>query len=101
MPESIAVDVGAAGQVTALLYPAIADPAGITLILGHGAGANQHSQFMVNFAGELAGRGIDTVTFNFLYTEQRRRIPDRNDALEACWRDVIDALRDRVVRQKA
>src|SRR5437879_5116943 len=99
MPETIAVDVGAAGQVTALHYPAAANPAGITFILGHGAGANQHSQFLVNFAGELAERGIDAVTFNFLYSEQRRRIPDRNDTLEACWRAVIEGLRDRVVHQ--
>ena len=32
---------------------------------------------MVDFAHALAARGLDVVTFNFLYTEQRRRIPDR------------------------
>jgi predicted alpha/beta-hydrolase family hydrolase len=48
---------------------------------------------MVRFATALAVRGIDTVTFNFLYSEQRRRLPDRNDKLESCYRKVIDAVR--------
>src|SRR5262245_61785621 len=101
MPETIQVDVPPSGHVTALLYPAAAtDAKGITLILGHGAGANQNSGFMVSFANALAERGIDTVTFNFLYTEQRRRIPDRNDALETCYRAVFEAFRDRVVHDE-
>jgi hypothetical protein len=33
------------------------------------------------------------LTFNFLYTEQRRRVPDRTDKLEACYRAVINAAR--------
>ncbi len=56
---------------------AVSDTSLATLILGHGAGAGQRSTFMVDFAHALAERGLDLVTFNFLYTEQRRRIPDR------------------------
>src|SRR5262245_48378349 len=98
MPETIRVEITPSDHMTALLYPAAAASAiGVTLILGHGAGANQMSNFMVQFARELAARGIDTVTFNFLYTERRRRIPDRNDALEACYQSVIEAFRSRVV----
>ncbi|MSP62274.1 MAG: alpha/beta hydrolase [Myxococcales bacterium] len=63
-----------------------------TLILAHGAGADQSHPFMVRFASGLAARGLATVTFNFLYTEARRRLPDRNDALEACWRAVISTV---------
>src|ERR1044071_2711258 len=81
-------------SVTALAYRASAKKrAGITLLLGHGAGANQTSQFMVNFASELAARGIDTVTFNFLYAEQGRPAPDRNDKLEACYHASIAAIK--------
>ena len=81
MPESIKVEVAPADQVTALLYPAEAsNAAGITLILGHGAGADQRNAFMVSFATELARRGIDTATFNFLYTEHRRRVPTATSA---------------------
>ena len=66
------------------------------LILGHGAGAGQRSGFMVDFADALSALGVDVITFNFLYTEQGRRIPDRAPMLEACYRSVIDAVYSRV-----
>jgi predicted alpha/beta-hydrolase family hydrolase len=47
---------------------------------------------MVTFAQALAARGVDAVTFNFLYTEQRRKSPDRPDALEACFARVVEAV---------
>jgi predicted alpha/beta-hydrolase family hydrolase len=96
MPEQVRVEILPNRSVTALFYPAAAqDRAGVTLILAPGAGAGQTSAFIVNFATGLAARGIDVVTFNFLYSEQSRRIPDPNDKLEACWRAVIAAVRQR------
>jgi hypothetical protein len=78
-------------------YPAATgNRAGVRLILGHGAGADQTSGFMVAFATALAERGIDVVTFNFLYSELRRRIPDPNARLESCWRAVIETVRSRI-----
>ena len=98
MPEKMRVEVAPDQEVTALVYPAAKpDPAGITLILGHGAGAGQRSDFMVRFATELAARGINTVTFNFLYTEQGRRIPDTNNKLETCFRAVIEIIRKKKI----
>jgi uncharacterized protein len=91
---AIPLETGAA--TTALVYPAGDPPVGAALILGHGAGAGQRSPFMVDFAGGLSRLGLDLVTFNFLYTEQRRRIPDRGPALDACYRAVIDAVRANV-----
>ena len=81
----IALETGAA--TTALVYCATAPDA--ALILAHGAGAGQQHPFMVTFASELSARGLDVITFNFPYTEQRRRIPDRGPALEACYRAVV------------
>ncbi len=89
-PLRVAVD---GGTVSALRYPAAAP--GLTLVLGHGAGAPQTSAFMVTFARALAARGLTTVTFNFPYMEQRRRMPDRAPVLEAAFRAVIDAVRAR------
>jgi predicted alpha/beta-hydrolase family hydrolase len=83
----------ASGTVTALRYPAAAP--GLTLVLGHGAGAPQTSDFMVTFARAFARRGLTTVTFNFPYMEARRRMPDRAPVLEAAFRAVIDAVRAR------
>ena len=94
MPEQLRVDINEYQSVTANLYFAGSrERAGITLILGHGAGAGQMSAFMVNFATELSARGIDSVTFNFFYSEHGRGAPDPNDKLEACYRAVIQAVR--------
>jgi predicted alpha/beta-hydrolase family hydrolase len=94
-PSELTIDLGAGAVTTALVYEANA-PAGAALILGHGAGAGQRSPFMMDFARAISTLGIDTITFNFLYTEQRRRIPDRGPALEACYRSVIGAVRASV-----
>ena len=100
MPERIRLQITPSEQVTAMAYPAAAvDAAGVCLILAHGAGANQASSFMVRFATALAERGIDTVTFNFIYSEERRRIPDRNDKLELCYRKIIAAFHDGSVHK--
>ncbi|HKX05294.1 MAG TPA: alpha/beta family hydrolase [Methylomirabilota bacterium] len=96
VPESIRVAV-ASGAVTALRYLAAAPATPFTLVLGHGAGAPQTSDFMVDFASALAQRGISTVTFNFPYMEEGRRLPDRAPILEACFRAVIEAVRARAV----
>lgn len=78
--------------VTALLYSAARkNRIGFTVVLGHGAGANQMSAFMRTVAAGLAARGIDAMTFNFLYTERGRRLPDPKARLESCYRAVINA----------
>jgi predicted alpha/beta-hydrolase family hydrolase len=93
MPDRIVFEIAPSEPISALVYAA---PAGadVSLILGHGAGAGQNSTFMVNFAAALASRGIETITFNFAYTEAGRRVPDRNDRLEAAWRRMIAAYRN-------
>jgi predicted alpha/beta-hydrolase family hydrolase len=102
MPDRFRVEVAPSQYVTATDYPAAtANRAGVTLILGHGAGADQTSGFMVVFATALAERGIDIVTFNFLYSENRRRIPDPNPRLQSCWRAVIETARSRITSASA
>src|SRR5436309_14612883 len=92
--ERIAVNVNDRDTVTAFLYPASKPQrAGVTIILGHGAGANQLSGFMRMAAAGLAARGFDAMTFNFLYSERGRSIPDPKARLEACYQAVIEAAR--------
>jgi predicted alpha/beta-hydrolase family hydrolase len=97
-PQKLNVTVNERESVTALLYSASPrlkrDRAGITVLLGHGAGASQTSSFMRLFADGLATRGFDAMTFNFLYTEQGRRSPDPKARLESCCRAVILAAHD-------
>jgi predicted alpha/beta-hydrolase family hydrolase len=95
-PNEVPVRINREAAVTALVYGAAEPRLDATLILAHGAGAGQHSAFMTTFATALAALGVDTVTFNFLYTEQQRRIPDRPPALEACYAAVCAAVRVEV-----
>jgi uncharacterized protein len=90
-PSSQRVPLETGAATTALVYEAPAEP-GVpaTLILGHGAGAGQQSGFMVEYGHGLPRLGLEVVTFNFLYTEQGRRIPDRAPVLEACFRSVVE-----------
>src|SRR6266536_4236751 len=90
--QQLTVVVTEREDVTALLYAAPKkDRPGITVLLGHGAGANQMHPFMRLFASGLAARGLDVMTFNFVYKEQGRGAPDPKAKLEACYRAVIDA----------
>jgi predicted alpha/beta-hydrolase family hydrolase len=89
-PIKLEVSINERDSVTSMLYPASnKERAGITVILGHGAGANQLHPFMRLFAHGLAERGFDTMTFNFLYMEQGRRVPDPKAKLESCYRAVM------------
>jgi predicted alpha/beta-hydrolase family hydrolase len=97
--ESFVVDV-AGSQTTARFYRA--EGARLALILAHGAGAPQTHPWMVRMAGALASRSVEVFTFNFLYAEARRRLPDKAPLLEATWRAVAVAVRARseVARRK-
>ena len=87
--------LGTSAGTTALVYRSDGEAAA-SLILGHGAGAGQHSAFMVDFASALSQLGLDVVTFNFLYAERQRKIPDRAPVLEDCYRAVIDVARHEI-----
>ena len=94
MSTRFTVPLGGVEAVTALAYTdRAATRVEATLVLGHGAGAGQTSPFMVSFAAGLAARGLDVITFNFLYAEQGRRAPDRGPRLEACYRAVVETAR--------
>jgi uncharacterized protein len=90
--DTFVVDVGQA-RTTGIVYRA-RDPRAL-VVLAPGAGAPHTHPWMVMVAGALVGRAFDVVTFNFLYSEAKRRAPDRNDLLEATWRAVIATVRAR------
>jgi len=83
------------GAVRALVYSA-GGRAAASLILAHGAGAGQLSTFIVAFARAIAALGIDVISFDFPYITQKRKIPDRGPALEACYRAVIETVRREI-----
>ena len=98
-PSELTIHVQAGnitGAATTALVYAADQRAAASLILAHGAGVGQHSAFMVDFAHALSDVDLDVVTFNFLYTEQKRRLPDRAPVLEDTYRAVIDAVRAQI-----
>ena len=70
----------------------------VYLVLGHGAGGNMHTSGLVQICEALAGRGIGAVRFNFPYAEAGRKVPDRQPALERCYRAVAEQVVDRAER---
>lgn len=89
-PETLTITIDHRDSVTALLYLASkAKRSGVTVVLGHGAGGNQLGAFMVMIAKGLAARGCDVMTFNFVYKERGRSIPDPAARLESCYQAVI------------
>ena len=90
---TLTIDAGIDGHTTGLAYTSQGPPANATFVLAHGAGAGQQSAFITGFARGLTERGIDVLTFNFLYTEQHRRVPDRTEKLEACYRAAVGTAR--------
>lgn len=97
MGKALSVDLGAPGRTTsARLYePTGDDPC--TLVLAHGAGADQGHPWMVGISEGLASRGVRVVTFNFPYTEAKRRSPDPPSVLEECFRAVLGRVREAEV----
>jgi len=90
MAERLTVQVGA-DSVKARVYAA----KGPLLVLAHGAGASQDSSFMVHTAEYLASRGVEVMTFDFVYTAKKKKVPDRLPLLEAAYRAVLVPARAR------
>lgn len=93
-PDKLTVAVNESESVTGMLYPAAKkNRVGTTIIFGHGAGADQLSGFMRMVANGMAERGFDALTFNFIYKEKGKGVPDPKAKLEACYQAVIEAAR--------
>jgi predicted alpha/beta-hydrolase family hydrolase len=63
------------------------------VILGHGAGGNRRTPFLVRVADALAGSGRRVVLYNFPYTEARRKVPDPPPLLERTTAAVAEHAR--------
>jgi predicted alpha/beta-hydrolase family hydrolase len=95
MPESFEIETEQGQRVSATAYDAKAKaPISATVVLGHGAGADQRSAFMVAFGSGLSSRGINVVTFNFPYMEKGRSAPDPAPRLESAFRAAIDSVKN-------
>ncbi|MHC5349862.1 alpha/beta family hydrolase [Metapseudomonas furukawaii] len=101
----VTIDLGQSplfdGDVAMLLWNRPSGPVAGTLILAHGAGAPMDSEFMEEMARKLADRGVAVVRFEFPYmaarrSDGRRRPPNPQAQLLACWREVHALVRRQV-----
>lgn len=69
--------------------------AGATVVaLGHGAGGDRRTPFLMRVAEALAGSGRAALLYNFPYSDARRRAPDPPDVLETTARAVAEHARE-------
>ncbi|MFT5291475.1 MAG: putative alpha/beta-hydrolase family hydrolase [Planctomycetota bacterium] len=72
------------------------------IVLGHGAGTSAEHPLMESLAHAFLAEGFGVVRFDFPYRRPdtdgapRRRPPDRMPKLVACFRDVAQAVRERL-----
>jgi len=66
-----------------------------TLVLGHGAGGGIDSPDLRRLSGELPKRGIRVVLVEQPWRLSGRRVADRPEILDQCWRAVVADLQAR------
>ena len=91
MARRLAIKWGTSGKVTARLDVG-ADESGCGVLLAHGAGAGQDHPFMVELRQCLARTGLGVMTFNYAYTEEGRKAPDRLPKLLEVHRAAADRM---------
>lgn len=95
--REIPVDVHGA-RVTASLFGE--PPVGTVVVLGHGAGSDRRTPFLVRLATVLAEGGRGAALYNFPYTERGGKRPDPPALLEATTHAVHAAVREALGARK-
>lgn len=66
---------------------------GPTVLLAHGAGTDQDHPLVAGLREALGAVGLKAISFNYPYTEEGRRRPDRQQVLMDCHRAIADWAR--------
>ncbi|MDJ0663543.1 MAG: dienelactone hydrolase [Acidimicrobiia bacterium] len=91
MARRLVIKWGTSGKVTARFDPGTGK-IGAGILLAHGAGAGQDHPFMVALRRSMAGAGLGVMTFNYAYTEEGRKAPDRLPKLLEVHRAAADRM---------
>ncbi len=70
------------------------DSASSVLVLAHGAGADMNHEYMAYFADKLGSADLAVARFNFRYTDEGRRSPDKQSVLEDTYREAVQQVTD-------
>ena len=58
-------------------------------VLAHGAGKDMRTRLFDGVVEGMTGHGVSTMRFNFPFTEEGRRVPDRAPVLIEAWRGAL------------
>jgi len=94
MGDPIMIDTPLGRVSGSIVVPTGAKPTGI--LLAHGAGAGREHPWMTAMQARLATVGFPTMAFNYLYTEEGRRAPDRLPKLLVVHAAVADYFASHV-----
>jgi uncharacterized protein len=64
-------------------------------LIAHGAGNDMRNAFLEGVSDGLSSNGVTAMRFNFPFTEQRRRSPDRAPVLMEAWRAALEEANRR------
>jgi uncharacterized protein len=64
-------------------------------VIAHGAGNDMRNAFLEGVSDGLSSNGVSAMRFNFPFTEQRRRSPDRAPVLMEAWRAALEEANRR------
>jgi len=92
-PESLTIETGKAGAVSALLLRP--DAARACFVFAHGAGGGMTHSFMEAFAAGLCRRSIASLRFQFPYMEKGSKRPDPPAIAQAAVRAAVAEARRR------
>ncbi len=84
------------GATTTMVWEPANQPSRTVFVCAHGAGGNMADRSVLAITAALRERGIATVRFNFLYTEQKQKRPDPMPRLLTCFEAVVSHVRNEL-----
>lgn len=98
--KSLSLPVGERGGTSAILLTPARERKDVAVIIAHGAGNDLHNPLLAAFAEGLSQRGYPTLRFNFLYREQGRKTPDKEEVLVETWQAACRFMKESAGLQR-
>jgi uncharacterized protein len=83
--KKVSIVIEDMGETSGIITAPEDSPSHTAFIVAHGAGNNMNTPLLVAFSEGLAMAGYPVLRFNFLYSEQGRKAPDRPEKLIKTW----------------
>jgi hypothetical protein len=98
--KSLSIPVGERGSTSAVLLTPSGEKKDVAVIIAHGAGNDLYNPLLSAFAEGLSRGGYPALRFNFLYREQGRKMPDKEEILVETWQAAFRFMKESSGLQK-